>query len=331
MGISVAVIVPYYHRQSGVLSRALKSVFCQQGDLDLRVIVVDDGSPWPAEAEIQGLRQQDRCRILLLKQRNQGAGIARNAGLDAAPPVDLIAFLDSDDAWEECHLWRAAAAINKGIDFYFGDSRTVGVRLTLFEASGFEAGGHYRICDDPEIYEYKGDFVNALLRLPVLSTSSVVLRNNALRNVRFPDWRMFEDLRFWVDVSIRSARIGFSPHVAVMSDADGVHISHVTDWKTNKSLYRLLAQTTFLRDLRERVPLPHESQNLVAQKLAESRKAFAVTFMAMIKARRLPDSRTVWKFVLGQIHAVMDVASVTPRHAVPVARSAVSDRRSNND
>lgn len=331
MTISVAVIVPYYQRQSGVLSRALKSVFGQQGDLDLRVIVVDDGSPWPAEAEIQGLRQQDHRRILLLKQPNQGAGIARNAGLDAAPPVDLIAFLDSDDAWEECHLWRAAAAINKGIDFYFGNSRTVGVRSTLFEASGFEAGAHHRICGDPEIYEYKGDFVNTLLRVPVLSTSSVVLRNNGLCNVRFPDWRMFEDLRFWVDVSIRSARIGFSPHVAVVSDAAGVHISHVTDWKTNKSLYRLLAQTAFLQDLRERVPLPLNSQNLVAQKLAESRKAFAVTVMAMIKARRVPDSRTVWKFVLGQFRAVVDVASLTRRYAVPLVTPAVSDRRSNSD
>ncbi len=71
-----SVIIPYYQREPGVLRRALKSVFAQSHP-DFDVIVVDDSSPLPVEAEIGLLPPAQRRRIAVIKQANAGPGGAR--------------------------------------------------------------------------------------------------------------------------------------------------------------------------------------------------------------------------------------------------------------
>ena len=54
---SVAVIIPYFQKRAGILHRALNSVLQQRlsADTRLEVIVVDDGSPVSARAEVATL------------------------------------------------------------------------------------------------------------------------------------------------------------------------------------------------------------------------------------------------------------------------------------
>lgn len=72
-----------------MLSRAVKSALAQ--DVNLEVVVVDDGSPDPIVVA------QERVKVLRLAA-NSGAAAARNAGV-AAARAEWIAFLDSDDVW----------------------------------------------------------------------------------------------------------------------------------------------------------------------------------------------------------------------------------------
>lgn len=90
--MKVSVIIPTYNR-AGTIVRTVESVLAQTVPPS-EVIVVDDGSTDDTAATL------DRFlgRIRILRQANQGASAARNTGIRAAEG-DLIAFLDSDDAW----------------------------------------------------------------------------------------------------------------------------------------------------------------------------------------------------------------------------------------
>lgn len=90
----LSVVLPSFGRQRQT-ERAVASALAQ--DVDLEIVVIDDGSPSPLE-----LAGDARIRIVRFQQ-NQGAAAARNAGV-AMAAADWIAFLDSDDAWPDGSL-----------------------------------------------------------------------------------------------------------------------------------------------------------------------------------------------------------------------------------
>jgi glycosyltransferase involved in cell wall biosynthesis len=63
---------------------------------DYEVIIVNDGSP--DTEDLERALEPFRDRIRYFKQRNRGAGAARNVGLRAARG-EFVAFLDADDLW----------------------------------------------------------------------------------------------------------------------------------------------------------------------------------------------------------------------------------------
>jgi glycosyltransferase involved in cell wall biosynthesis len=71
-----------------------------------QVIVVDDGS---RDATPEALARFG-TRIEVLRQTNQGASAARNAGIRAARGT-WVAFLDSDDRWLDSHLADLLAVV----------------------------------------------------------------------------------------------------------------------------------------------------------------------------------------------------------------------------
>ena len=90
----VSVIVPTYNR-AHFICEAIDSILTQDiTDCEQEIIVVDDGSKDNTEEVVR--KYGDRVRYI--RQRNQGAGIARNRGIDEARG-EWIAFLDSDDRW----------------------------------------------------------------------------------------------------------------------------------------------------------------------------------------------------------------------------------------
>src|SRR5215472_10259594 len=74
---AVSVIIPAY-KVAAFIRETLDSVFAQSFT-DHEVIVINDGSPDTVELESQIEKYQDA--ITYIKQTNQGAGAARNAGL----------------------------------------------------------------------------------------------------------------------------------------------------------------------------------------------------------------------------------------------------------
>lgn len=97
--LRIAVVVPTRNRHAPLL-RALKSVERQTRVAD-EVLVVDDASDPPIRLDASDPFLAS-VRVVRL-DAPQGAGAARNAGVNAAASP-IVAFLDSDDLYLDTHL-----------------------------------------------------------------------------------------------------------------------------------------------------------------------------------------------------------------------------------
>jgi glycosyltransferase involved in cell wall biosynthesis len=92
----VSVIITTYKRSMVVLRRAVDSALNQSYPVTEVIVVNDDPlNRETIDAELGGL---DKVRVIH-NEENRGACFSRNRGAEASS-VDLIAFLDDDDEWE---------------------------------------------------------------------------------------------------------------------------------------------------------------------------------------------------------------------------------------
>ena len=101
----VSVIVPVYN-SARYLPEALASVLMQKDIPEIEVICIDDGSTDDSAAILDFWEKRD-SRLKIIHQKNQGPGVARNAGLDIARG-EYICFLDADDRLSSGAALRAA-------------------------------------------------------------------------------------------------------------------------------------------------------------------------------------------------------------------------------
>jgi glycosyltransferase involved in cell wall biosynthesis len=106
------------------MQETLESVFAQSLK-DFEVIVINDGSP--DTVELENAIERYRHAITYLKQANQGAGAARNAGLRVARGR-FVAFLDGDDIWLPNFLNEQLKLIQSdgGYDLVYADAVNFG-------------------------------------------------------------------------------------------------------------------------------------------------------------------------------------------------------------
>ena len=93
MGDLISVIVPVYKVEE-YLDKCVQSI-ADQTYCNLEIILVDDGSPDSCPQKCDEWAKKDH-RIVVIHKENQGAAMARNAGLDIARG-EYISFVDSDD------------------------------------------------------------------------------------------------------------------------------------------------------------------------------------------------------------------------------------------
>jgi glycosyltransferase involved in cell wall biosynthesis len=119
----VSVIIPSY-RASQYIAAALDSVLAQTLT-NHEIIVVNDGSP--DTAELEKALEPYREFIVYLRQKNQGASVARNTGIGAARGK-YVAPLDADDIWAPEHLAAQIAVLEAGpaVDMVYADARIFG-------------------------------------------------------------------------------------------------------------------------------------------------------------------------------------------------------------
>ena len=100
--MKVSVIVPVYNVED-YLEECINSIL-NQTLKDIEIICVDDGSTDHSYDILMELQKKDN-RLIVLKQKNEFAGRARNKGIEIAQGEYLV-FLDSDDFFEKNLLER---------------------------------------------------------------------------------------------------------------------------------------------------------------------------------------------------------------------------------
>lgn len=92
--MTISVIIPCWNVEA-LLPATLDSVLAQEHQ-DLEIICVDDGSTDGTPVVLDRYVQKSGGRMRVLRQTNQGACAARNAGM-AVASGDWLQFLDADD------------------------------------------------------------------------------------------------------------------------------------------------------------------------------------------------------------------------------------------
>ena len=101
--IKVSVIMPIYNAEN-FLKQSLDCLL-QQTLKEIEIICVEDGSTDGTFKILKQYAKEDN-RIKIIRQKNQGAGSARNRGLKEAKGEAVI-FLDSDDLFHREMLEKA--------------------------------------------------------------------------------------------------------------------------------------------------------------------------------------------------------------------------------
>ena len=193
--VRIAVIIPAWN-QPGLLPEAIASALAQEAAPPFALVVVDDGCPAPETAATAlHLAAAHPGRIFLLRQRNQGLSVARNAGIDFAlaafPACEALFFLDADNRLRPGFLARAFAALRAApasIGWFYPDIDSFGM------GEGCACGGEFSLLQ--------------LLVQNYCEAGSLVRRAVFERGLRFDTTAMragFEDWDFW----LQAARAGF--------------------------------------------------------------------------------------------------------------------------
>ena len=227
-----SVIIPYYQRSPGILTRALNSVFAQ-GFQDFEIVIVDDASPLPVEAELGGFTAAQQSKIRIIHQTNMGPGGARNTGLDAiAPGTAFAAFIDSDDEWAPDHLGNAVTAMQQfGADCYFASITGGDAFYYHFDMAKLaETTEVVRLSENPLLLEVP-DLSGAMLKnWSFMHLSCLVLGESLFRRMRFEaEFRLAaEDVLFFYE-SVRAARRTVLSGSVGAVRGEGMNIFHGVD------------------------------------------------------------------------------------------------------
>lgn len=269
----IAVIIPFFQRESGILARSLLSIYKQGYPSDsLYVVVVDDGSPITAEAELTAHPAPTGLRVKVIRKENSGPNEARNTGLEnLEPDTDLVAYLDSDDEWIGDHLARAIKALSAGYTAYFANLYHLGDDIPEFEkAKRVSPAEHPEVAEDSTLRAYTGDMVHQISTANIIFMPSLVIDARVLGKARFPQAHRHGggDYLYWMDLIQHGARFVFSTQPEVRCGS-GINMWYRSGWGTDGLAKRILDEARFRHTVFNRYAKTQQTRDALKQRITE--------------------------------------------------------------
>lgn len=177
----VSIVMPLYNGEKFV-AEAINSVRTQDYE-NWELLVVNDGSKDNGPDLVTLISKED-SRVKLINKDNGGVASARNVGIKAATG-QYIAFLDSDDKWNDGKLTKQLNCLNlKNGKFCFTGT-------AFMDEDGNSLDKYWKV---PEVVDYK-----KLLRANVIPCSSVLIDRTGLKSFLMPKLR-HEDYATWLSL-----------------------------------------------------------------------------------------------------------------------------------
>jgi len=185
--IDVSVVIPSFNRWP-MLAEAVTSVMAQRG-VDFELIVVDDGSTDDTLVRLPSLLDElaGQRPLRILRTENHGPAAARNRGV-AAACAELIAFLDSDDLWQQRKLERQLEYMIRNPKCLVSQTDEIWIRRGV------------RVNPGLRHRKRSGAFFFESLRTCLVSPSAVMMRTSLFSELGGfdEDLRAAEDYELWL-------------------------------------------------------------------------------------------------------------------------------------
>lgn len=177
----VSIITPVYNAER-FLKETIGSVK-RQTYKNWELLLIDDCST-DSSSEIIKLESENDDRIKYIKlDKNKGAAVTRNIGLENATGR-FIAFLDSDDIWDEKKLeFQIRFMLKNDVGFTF-----TSYRYTLEDGIPLP-----KVARAPKKIDYNG-----LLKNTIIGCSTVLIDKNKVGDFRMPHLRRGQDTATWL-------------------------------------------------------------------------------------------------------------------------------------
>ena len=232
----VSIIMPYFRKKKYVIYSVLSAL--NQTLKNFELIIVYDNETSDELNLINKIKKLDK-RIKIIKNKsNIGAGLSRNVGIDHSKGV-YLAFLDADDLWHKNKLFEQIKFMRK---------KNIEISHTSYEI----------IDDDLTVRgtrQAKPMNYKKLIKSCDIGLSTVIIKKNLMKNLRFPNLKTKEDYVLWLEI----AKNGKTIHAlntkltqwrksdnslsssAVRKLIDGYYVyRHYLKFSVIKSLYSLL-------------------------------------------------------------------------------------------
>lgn len=193
----LSIIIPAYNAEN-FIQRCMNSVLDQEYNIDVEIIVVNDGSTDSTATILQRYDKQYPGIFKIVTKENGGLPSARNAGLDAAAG-DWIWFIDSDDyiprnsmSYEIDHFLSDDIDVCK-----FGSTTLDPITLKTFREPEFIHGDII----------YEGKTIAGYDRVRPTFVCNHIYRTESIKGLKFKNVALCEDTIFNLDVYMRDLRI----------------------------------------------------------------------------------------------------------------------------
>ncbi len=295
---SIAVIIPFFQRESGILGKALASIARQKYPLGaLYVILVDDCSPIPAAIELKTCQPPPSLRIKVVQQAtNSGPNEARNTGLQHLESgTQIVAYLDSDDEWVGDHLARAVRVLTSGYSAYFANLFHLGDTVNEFEkAKRVQPSDHPMIGNDPTLRAYQGDMVHQIATANIIFMPSLAIDVAALGQARFPLAHRHGggDYLYWMDLIEHGAKFAFSTEPEVRCGS-GINMWYGSGWGTDGLAMRIVDEARFRKTVLNKYAKTEATKDSLRNRLAELQVGMIQDMVHRLRRRKKINWRVI--------------------------------------
>ena len=174
--ISVDIVLPNYN-SAPYVSETINSVI-NQTFKNWKLIVVDGNSNIETRKVLEKYSNHPNINIIWLK-KNKMAGFCRNFAIRNSKS-EYIAFIDSDDIWEKEKLSKQLTFMIKN-KYHF----------TYTNYTAFRSKNNLREICPPEYFSFE-----TFVKNTSIGTSTMIIRNSSIGNVKFSDTKICEDYFF---------------------------------------------------------------------------------------------------------------------------------------
>ncbi|MEO7493611.1 MAG: glycosyltransferase family 2 protein [Massilia sp.] len=286
----IAVVIPFFQRETGILDRSLQSIAAQGYPSDaIYVMIIDDGSPMDAEEQLRLVPPPAGLRTRVIRQANAGPNEARNTALEHLEEgTEFVAFLDSDDEWIGDHLARALKALGAGYSAYFANLFHLGDDTNEYDkARRVNPADHPMVLDDPTLRAYQGDMIHQISTANIIFMPSLVISVKALGKARFPKAHRHGggDYLYWMDLIEHGARFVFST-VPEVRCGKGINMWYGSGWGTEGAALRLLDEARFRRRVLNQYAKADETKWRLRVRLAELQAGMLQDMVYRLRRRK---------------------------------------------